>query len=271
MNNKKKRIAFIYEGERTERTLINKMVEIYFSDSAEAAIISFAAGENIYMVWNRLKSYDFNAELIDVLKETSTSAKNQLKGLTARDFSEIYLFFDYDAHNNNLPDEYKNQDILMQLLEVFNNETEFGKLYISYPMIESLREIDIFTEDYHTYLVPIKGINYKRYVGNLAPASNTPPFQDFRKIERIKWEIACRASAKRANRIVNDNNAATTYPLFIDTLGQTNIYKAQLQKFVKPLNEISVLNSVPLFLLEYFDSRFWEQVMNPPSLDPKNI
>lgn len=34
-------------------------------------------------------------------------------------------------------------DILCEMLETFNNETELGKLYVSYPMIESIKEIGV--------------------------------------------------------------------------------------------------------------------------------
>ena len=44
------------------------------------------------------------------------------------DFVEIYLFFDYDAHNHNIPQKYLDCDIIMEMLSTFDNETELGKL-----------------------------------------------------------------------------------------------------------------------------------------------
>lgn len=60
-------------------------------------------------------------------------------GLSREDFSEVYLFFDYDAHQTNLG-KAVNEDVIRQMLESFDNETENGKLYISYPMVEALRD-----------------------------------------------------------------------------------------------------------------------------------
>ena len=51
------------------------------------------------------------------------------------------------------------------MLHAFDNETENGKLYISYPMIESLREMNTKIEDYKSLYVPIDElIHYKQYV-----------------------------------------------------------------------------------------------------------
>ena len=94
---RKKHIAFVYEGEKTEKALIQKMIQVYFSDISNPTIITLSASGNIYMLWNKLKEYSFEAEVIDIIKEMSQSAKETLKGLTARDFSEVYLFFDYDC------------------------------------------------------------------------------------------------------------------------------------------------------------------------------
>ena len=59
--------------------------------------------------------------------------------MTRDDFSEVYLLFDYDTHQTNLGRK-DDVDAVAQMLESFDNETENGKLYISYPMVEALRD-----------------------------------------------------------------------------------------------------------------------------------
>lgn len=73
-----------------------------------------------------------------MLREENVELKEQLAGLQRDDFSEIYLFFDYDGHQKNLG-EFDSKDAIEQMLISFDNETENGKLYISYPMVEALR------------------------------------------------------------------------------------------------------------------------------------
>ena len=91
------------------------------------------------MLWKQLKADDFDIDVIEVLRESNDEIKKQLTGLSRDDFSEVYLFFDYDAHQTNLG-KTVNEDVIHQMLESFDNETENGKLYISYPMVEALRD-----------------------------------------------------------------------------------------------------------------------------------
>lgn len=46
-----------------------------------------------------------------------------MEGLSRDDFSEVFLFFDYDAHQTNLG-KSDDVDVINQMLESFDNETE---------------------------------------------------------------------------------------------------------------------------------------------------
>ena len=71
----------------------------------------------------------------------SLTSSAQSERFDREDFSEGYLFFDYDGHQKNLS-KYDEKDALEQMLMSFDNETENGKLYISYPMVEALRDFE---------------------------------------------------------------------------------------------------------------------------------
>ena len=120
--------AFIVEGEAREPQIIDNISKVFFSHG-NFKIITLPAGENIYMLWKQLKADDFDTDIIEVLRENSDDISKQLDGLTRADFSEVYLFFDYDAHQTNLRKE-DDADAVAQMLESFDNETENGKLYI---------------------------------------------------------------------------------------------------------------------------------------------
>ena len=81
--------AFIVEGEVREPQIIDNISKVFFVHG-NFKIITLPAGENIYMLWKKLKADDV--------------------------------------------------DTIVQMLKSFNNETENGKLYISYPMVEALRD-----------------------------------------------------------------------------------------------------------------------------------
>ena len=51
----KKYIAIIYEGEKTERQLVDNLNKVFFKDISELVPIMFPAGENIYMLWSKVR------------------------------------------------------------------------------------------------------------------------------------------------------------------------------------------------------------------------
>lgn len=255
MNNKKKKIIFIYEGIKAEENLLNNMAQVFFSSTADISILHCPAAGNIYMLWTRLKKDDFETNVIDVLKEMSPVAMERLNQLKASDFSEIYLFFDYDGHSNNIPKEYLNKDILGEMLKTFNNETELGKLYVSYPMIESIKEIDIRTKEYKNLYLSLDEIsNYKHSF------PSQPDFRNYNSLDKQHWLIACNASRKRASLLVRYSSSCT-YDYFIHNLNQENLYFYQKKNYINNGHLLCILNSVPLFLLEYFEEDFWNQAM----------
>ncbi|MCR5236073.1 MAG: hypothetical protein K6E34_02585, partial [Lachnospiraceae bacterium] len=130
--------AFIVEGEVREPQIIDNISKVFFAHG-NFKIITLPVEENIYMLWKKLKADDFDTDIIEVLRESNDDIKEQLVGLSRDDFSEVYLFFDYDMHQTNLGKE-DDADAVAQMLKSFDNETENGKLYISYPMVEALRD-----------------------------------------------------------------------------------------------------------------------------------
>ena len=99
MKHRKKKVIFIYEGVKAEENLLNNVDKVFFSSKTDISILNCPADGNIYMLWTRLKRDEFETNVIDILKEMSSIAKERLKNFKASDFSEIYLFFDYDGHS----------------------------------------------------------------------------------------------------------------------------------------------------------------------------
>ena len=93
--------AFIVEGEAREPQVIDNISKVFFK-YGNLKIITLPAGENIYMLWKKLKADDFDTDIIEVLRESNKKIREQLEGLSRDDFSEVFLFFDYDVHQTNL-------------------------------------------------------------------------------------------------------------------------------------------------------------------------
>lgn len=249
-------IAVIYEGNKTERILIENLKKIFFLNRANIVFVGFPAGQNIYMLWKQIQKDEYETDLIELIREYNRDAAEKLKGYSRDDFSEIYLFFDYDGHNCNLsatdPD---GTAVLGEMLETFDNETELGKLYINYPMVEAIR--DNKKEDccYRRCSVSLEEAGkYKNIV------SDMKEFQDFRKYTYEDWQYLCQQAIRKANCIVQGKYETASYKELFQYLSQQDIYQSQQKNFVSK-GEIAILSSVPLFLLEYFPGTFYEKIL----------
>ena len=116
--------AFIVEGEAREPQVIDNISKVFFKHG-NLKIITLPAGENIYMLWKKLKADDFDTDIIEVLRESNKKIREQLEGLSRDDFSEVFLVFDYDVHQTNLGkaddgDVINQIDVWKEIVDVFS-------------------------------------------------------------------------------------------------------------------------------------------------------
>lgn len=213
--------AFIVEGEVREPLIIYNIANVFFSH-VNFKIITLPANQNIYMLWKKLKEDDF---------------------------SEVYLFFDYDGHQNNLSEE-DDSDVLEQMLVSFDNETENGKLYISYPMVEALRD---FEEGKcgraGQCFVPIAEMGNYKFVS--AEHSFHPGFKDY---DITIWKSLIEVFAMRISCLM-DGDSTITYEQYTEAISPFAIYKMEEKVILK--QRVFVLSAFPEFLLDYFGVKLW--------------
>ena len=155
-------ILFVFEGDEREPRLYRTLERLYFPKVNDNIICSF--GNNIYALYNELKEYEDGGDIVSVMREhLAARGDSTLKGVRSSDISEIFLFFDYDFQNSHLSLEEINQRV-EEMLTLFADETENGKLYINYPMIESIRYTNELPDnDYANYVVSREGCkDFKR-------------------------------------------------------------------------------------------------------------
>ena len=131
-------ILFVFEGKKTEPNLFKTLEYLYFTKKNERKICCF--GYNIYELYRLMNESDFEEDVVSVIRDKlSNRPDNPLKNVTdVADISEIYLFFDYDFQNKNLSSDEINEQV-KKLLHFFNDESENTRLYIHYPMVESIK------------------------------------------------------------------------------------------------------------------------------------
>lgn len=241
--------AFIVEGEVREPQIIDNISKIFFAHK-NYKVITLPAGENIYMLWKQLNEDDFDTDVIEVLRENNTEVRKQLSGLSRDDFSEVYLFFDYDAHQTNLGRSVT-EDIIPQMLASFDNETENGKLYISYPMVEALRDFapgkcgggsDCF--------VDVK--EFGDYKNTSALRAFNPHFKEY---DIDVWREIIDIFVMRLTCLCEEISAIT-YEKYVEKITPNEIYNAERK--TAEYERIFVLSAFPEFLIDYFGVRLWK-------------
>jgi hypothetical protein len=225
-------ILFVFEGERTEKQIADNL-PAFFLDSN--TVITCAYCNNLYQLFEDI-SIDEDLDTFMLLKEKAINV--ELQRFDRDDFAEIYLFFDYDGHDT-MADDFKTEKLLM----FFNEETDKGKLYISYPMVESLKHYSDLHSFQHLKVECKKNINYK----NLVSQTCAKELIQFKKYDAKIWEMLIVAHLQKMNYIVIDR---FRFPntLFL----QSDIFEKQLEKYIKIDSTVAVLSAFPIFLHDYF-------------------
>lgn len=246
---KKANIAVIVEGENREPAIVRNMQSFFFKGE-QIKIITLPAAQNIYMLWKILKEDDFETDIIEILRESSEKSAEELRDFSRDDFSEIYLFFDYDGHQMNLPAEENGETVLDEMLRSFDNETENGKLYLSYPMVEALRDIG------ERGCAGVTGCEislteceeYKRSSAENIRTSQISHYQF------SDWETALDFFAMRVSCLF-EREEVFTYQDYKRIVSPLEIYRKQRERLRD--DRIFVLSAFPEFLLDYQKGSFW--------------
>ena len=263
-------ILFVFEGQKDEPKIYATNKALYFEKESED--IKYVFNSNIYRLYDVImKEYsDFSnmnnaADVVSLLRRFHP--ESDLKDIEiSSDIDQIFFFFDYDFQEvfyekEKHPDynlmkclEMNNHKV-QEMLNLFNNETEMGKLYINYPMIESLKFTKRLPDSqYHSYEVTLdechgkfKGIaekftDYHSYHGLLIEDTID------REIVSKNWQKLKEQNIKKANFLCTGRNSL---PKNKETISQNRIYQSQLKKYNTNAH-IGILNSFPLFLYDYF-------------------
>ena len=191
--------AFIVEGEAREPLIIDNISKVFFSH-VNFKIITLPAGQNIYMLWKKLKEDD--------------------------------------------------SDALEQMLISFDNETENGKLYISYPMVEALRDFEEGKCGKEGQcFIPIAEIGNYKFVS--AEHSFHPSFKDY---DITVWKSLIEVFAMRISCLM-DSERTITYEQYAEAISPLAIYKMEEDEI--QVQMVFVLSAFPEFLLDYFGVKLW--------------
>lgn len=243
----KKRILFVLEGEEREKGLFDNIAGVFFNDKTEIVPVYVPVGINLYMFYDVLKKSNFETDVVEEIRSLSEETKKKLAGYSRKDFAETYYFFDFDEHSNNLHDKKENNiEVLKSMLETFNNETELGKLYISYPMIESFRDFvpsDCGVVSGGCFRNRNEFGAYKRDSAK-EPKNNKITDYDF-----VKWKGLIENYIYRASCLFKINELDRNS--FVEEVTPSHIFDKEIRIYQKS-SDIFILSCLPEFLVDYF-------------------
>jgi hypothetical protein len=224
----------VFEGEVTEKDIFDNLKQYYLTDNPSTIIYGFHCGE-IYSLYNKMEK-DCDLELFGILKETLGSKNPELLTINQSDIQEINLFFDYDGHAASA--EYTKLELM---LEHFNNETENGKLYISYPMVEAIRHLK-------------SSVNFKDTIAKSEKAYKLLTLQNCDDCYKNLSDL----SKNDWGKIISEHCRKLGFILYNrfefpnDAIKQLEIFKKQKENYIDKHNQVAVLSAFPIFLTDYY-------------------
>jgi hypothetical protein len=241
MSNK---ILLVFEGEKTESLIANSLIASLIEKTSN--LVEAVYKTHIYNLYTEVIKDPF-LDIFHVIKEKNP----HLSQFERDEFSQIYLFFDYDGHVGGALDQK-----IEVLLEYFNEESEHGKLFISYPMVEAIRcikdldDLDLFLNA--TY----KKSDFKQF----KPFVHTYGLQKLQNYANYSHEIKEKLISfhcRKANYLVHND---LDYPG--EPIEQTEIFRSQQEKFIYVTDDVTILGSFPLMLLDYFGAKKLFKLLN---------
>lgn len=286
-------ILFIFEGKNDEPRLYKTLKEIFHFELKEEEIIHYFCN-NIFSLYDTLKSYsedvlDDSVDLVNVLKEDAFMHEKSHTELDkikySSEISEIFLFFDYDIRKQDEKNKLTIEEQNAKIVELFNyfengsldSERNGIKLYINYPMIESYRffkkelpdvdfrnyTFDLLSEKSFKHIVNEESFyqNLKYLCFDIKKSGEVKTSVDKERVKKIKqnWLHLKELNIKKAHFICTDNYSI---PENKDTINQQTIFDKQIEKYIKPNNEVAILNAFPLFWFEYIDENKLDESNN---------
>ena len=245
-------ILFVFEGGSAEPKVFDSIGKLFLSGEDFRII---RCKHDLPTLYSHLKANGEDLFRILPFKENGIEIPEGKRLDTL--FSQIFLFFDYDFQNRIGLD--KVNEILDEMLDFFDDETDNGKLYINYPMIESLKYTkEMPDNNYYQYVVSRGECVKHQFKGNAEQFAYAGAkgfkFIDLSRTKEANviknWDNLKFQNVTKANYIVSGSN---TIPEHKENINQNAIFEAQKSKHVDVNMDVSILNSFPIFIYDYLE------------------
>lgn len=259
-------ILLVFEGRVLEPKVMATLQYLFFSSTVESVMCYY--GTDTYTLWKEVKEHavDGEPDIFNIVKRRMQSVgDHSLDQYNSYQVESVYLFFDYDPQNRTIPLGQLNQAIL-EMVTLFDDAMDKGKIFISYPMLESVFCVDSIPDPNflqstvslvnchgfkgwcHNYLFARKPesllfkTNRAGYITEVDPSKRKQELLD-------KWNNIVRMNVEKAY-LMCEKKAGL--PVNIEDVSQSAIINNERDTYVLPLSCVSILSAFPMFLYEYF-------------------
>lgn len=250
-------ILVISEGVKPEKIIYNSIKEHFFNKKNQKSDYEFISyNSHLYSLYSKLKEDDFLTDIIELIIEIDPAQEEKL--INAR-ISQVFLFFDFDGHT--IQDEVIRHDQVIELLEHFNNETENGLLYLSYPMAEALKD---YQKDYKCYNYCSSKIDIGKEFKTII--NNRSDFKYPKSYTLDHWYFIIYSSISKGNCLFFDSYNIPDYEVYINEFNSETIYDRQYNKFISTESKVAILSAYPFFILDYFGKKLYDKIKSVDSI-----
>ncbi len=233
------KILLVVEGDKDEPRILGDQSKGLLSlMGAEYEVVSFS--NPIYELYDAYIKGEYDDLVAYLVAEKGLKLEEGV--LPKNAFSAVYLVFDFEPQYQKYSDEK-----IRELLELFDDETKLGKLYINYPMLESY---------YH-----LKRLPDREYNGRVVSLDNLTG----KSYKKLVHEETCLRSNKMGRRelcyVILHNYYKSRFILKMDDkyIDYGALLESQLSKKNKD-NEIYVLSTFPVLVVDYNYERAMEVI-----------
>jgi hypothetical protein len=143
------------------------------------------------------------------------------------------------------------EDVMKQMLKSFDNETENGKLYINYPMVEALRDFEPgICGKPQSCFVAVEDIEEYKNVSSIR--SFNPHFRNY---DFKDWKEIIDVFVMRISCLLGQMEVIS-FEQYLDKASPYDIYICEANEVVK--NRVFILSAFPEFLIDYFGAKLWK-------------
>lgn len=229
-----RKILFIFEGEKREQKFFSSCQNIIFP--AANTVIIECYKNDIYELYKSIVNEEEFADSVNIFTVLVNQGLLSKEMHTRQDFAEIYLFFDYDPHDDQACDEK-----LKKMLQIFNDETDQGLLLISYPMVEALYETE-HNADLNSFIAfgveRTLCVNFKTDIAKINIKNHG---HDVKKYTADRWANLFIFHCQKANFVLTN---CSNFP-------EMPICQKDLHTVISTRQVIPVISSFPLMFFSY--------------------